>query len=711
MANGTEPAQQIVRAILEGNLAALKALHSEGARFSTTDASIAVATLRPEILDFLLAHGADPNFVKRKHEQLPLDAAILVKETGMVKALLAHGADPNHPDGNALVSAISVGSFEILKLLVEAGGDLFRKNEAGVTPLQVTQGGAAKKIREYVESVAKSRPGTLKPNEAAKLGAIEVIRSWLATSPDAKAVAHAAGVAAWAGHAELVALFLSNGVDPLARVQPNDLVRNWPNESLIFWAIHEGHTEVVAVLLQAGVSVGIRNSHSSTALLMAVMGGHSKIVKLLLDAGADPLETDSKGNNPLVVAKQRSLKQIAKQLEKAVAARPPQTASLIDAVQSGLLAEVRRHLDAGADLNVVDTSGQTPLQLALRQNHLPIVNLLLERGVRVDSENAAPLWEQVLHDRADPEIVTSLIAVGLPVNATIPRLNMTPIQFAVAACRSDPGPILERLLDAGADPDVIYTPVLSPEMRASYEQLKAVGSGLARTIGASSTLIQLATRHENRKAAAFLKARLDVPLDVYDFAMQGLKGLPEALERPAMAELAVEIGRRFGVRPQPWKKRKGVLSYRVKLLPLLKAANLGLDAAQEFLRTITADIPPRGGQLIFTKLVEGSEARTELLFFPSPDPNLVMAACGLNGTNHGLQTRDVVAWFAETAKAHPFRIIGCSFEFVDVRFETPLSDPRGLLDSIRTFCPDVEDFGDSAMKALAATGDCYFWWD
>lgn len=69
-------------------------------------------------------------------------------------------------------------------------------------------------------------------------------------------------------------------------------------------AAERGHVETVRTLIEAGVAVDHVNRLGWTALLEAVILGdggkrHEQIVRLLLDAGADPNLADKDGVTPL----------------------------------------------------------------------------------------------------------------------------------------------------------------------------------------------------------------------------------------------------------------------------------------------------------------------------------------------------------------------------------------------------------------------------
>ncbi|GLQ12205.1 hypothetical protein GCM10007913_41380 [Devosia yakushimensis] len=87
-------------------------------------------------------------------------------------------------------------------------------------------------------------------------------------------------------------------------------------------AAERGHVETVATLIAAGVAVDHVNRLGWTALLEAIILGnggpsHVAIVKLLLDAGADPNLADGDGVSPLAHARSRGFDEMVQMLEAA----------------------------------------------------------------------------------------------------------------------------------------------------------------------------------------------------------------------------------------------------------------------------------------------------------------------------------------------------------------------------------------------------------
>jgi ankyrin repeat protein len=87
-------------------------------------------------------------------------------------------------------------------------------------------------------------------------------------------------------------------------------------------AAHHGHPETVAILLTTAIDKDHINTLGWTALLEAIILGdggpvHTRIVKLLLDAGANPNIADGNGATPLAHARGRGFAEMVRLLEKA----------------------------------------------------------------------------------------------------------------------------------------------------------------------------------------------------------------------------------------------------------------------------------------------------------------------------------------------------------------------------------------------------------
>jgi ankyrin repeat protein len=118
---------------------------------------------------------------------------------------------------------------------------------------------------------------------------------------------------------EMVKLALASGANPGQTTSPYD-------GTALIASAHLGHVEVVRALIDAKAPLDHVNNLGWTALIEAIVLGdggarHTEIVRLLIEAGADVQLADSRGVSPLSLARGRGYGDIAALLERA-GARP-----------------------------------------------------------------------------------------------------------------------------------------------------------------------------------------------------------------------------------------------------------------------------------------------------------------------------------------------------------------------------------------------------
>jgi ankyrin repeat protein len=170
---------------------------------------------------------------------------------------------------------------------------------------------------------------------------------------------------------------------------------------LMATAIH-GHTRAVGLLLSRGADVNAKDLIGETALLFAVINNNQKCVDQLLAGGADPnAQTTPQGTTPL-----------------------------LQATEFGRIGIVRSLLAAGADVNLPDAQGSTPLMLAARTTP-ELVPVLVERGAHVDDVDTrgfTALLEAASNGHT--ETVGVLLDRGADINAAAVN-GWTALLFAV----------------------------------------------------------------------------------------------------------------------------------------------------------------------------------------------------------------------------------------------------------------------------------------
>ena len=80
-------------------------------------------------------------------------------------------------------------------------------------------------------------------------------------------------------------------------------------------AAHNGHKDVVELLLDSGADPNQASRSGVTPLHEAAFGGHKDVVQLLLDRGADPSKTATGGRTPLTLALNQNHTEIANILQ------------------------------------------------------------------------------------------------------------------------------------------------------------------------------------------------------------------------------------------------------------------------------------------------------------------------------------------------------------------------------------------------------------
>ncbi|XP_073859160.1 fibronectin type 3 and ankyrin repeat domains protein 1 isoform X5 [Macaca fascicularis] len=125
-------------------------------------------------------------------------------------------------------------------------------------------------------------------------------------------------------------------------------------------ACYAGHLDVVKYLRRHGASWQARDLGGCTALHWAADGGHCSVIEWMIKDGCevDVVDTGS-GWTPLMRVSAVSGNQ--------------RVASLL--------------IDAGANVNVKDRNGKTPLMVAVLNNHEELVQLLLDKGADASVKN------------------------------------------------------------------------------------------------------------------------------------------------------------------------------------------------------------------------------------------------------------------------------------------------------------------------------------
>jgi len=187
-------------------------------------------------------------------------------------------------------------------------------------------------------------------------------------------------------------------------------------------AAAKGDEPRVRVLLAEGAEVDQRDARNNTPLLLATAGGHVASARLLMEAGADVNAKNAMQDSPYLLAGAEGRLQILQMTLEHGAALKSTTryggTAVIPACERGHGEGVARLLEAGVGVDHINHLGWTGLLEAILLSdggprHQAIVKQLIEAGADVnlaDRKGVTPL--QHARERGQQAMVALLLAHG-----------------------------------------------------------------------------------------------------------------------------------------------------------------------------------------------------------------------------------------------------------------------------------------------------------
>ncbi len=366
-----------------------------------------------ELIEALLAAGADPN-VTLEGGETPVMTASRTGDVDAVRLLLDAGADPNAREQTrqqtALMWAVAQGHPDIVALLLDRGARLDARSRSRPRLMYADDVNA----NQYDQGMMWNHGGFTPLLFAARQGRIESARHLIAAGANIEAASLVGAsplvVAAHSGQGAFATFLLEEGADPN---------QDEAGYTALHAAVLRGDEPLVEALLRHGADPNARLRTgtpqrrtsmdwafdpalvSATPFWLAAYYREPDILRDLVAAGADPRLT--------------TLERWDAVYERAGGVGPPHVSggfmSPLLAVVGGdsgrrryFLDEVRRDpnleevealatarvvLEFGADVNQVDRNGVAPIHTAAQRNLSKLVRLLAEHGADLDLENGA----------------------------------------------------------------------------------------------------------------------------------------------------------------------------------------------------------------------------------------------------------------------------------------------------------------------------------
>jgi ankyrin repeat protein len=386
-----------------------------------------------EVVRLLLKAGADPNTTLRGGETALMTAARTGK-VGPVQLLLDAGARVyarDRKEQTALMWAAAEGHAGVVSALLAAGAE-FKSAlpSSGFTPLLFA-------VREgRIEVVRVLLKAGANVNDAVD------VKKPAPRGP--KSGTSALHLAVENGHFELAITLVKAGADP------NDQRVGYGALHMVSWVRkpsrgddEEGNPppigsgkltslEFVKQMVALGARVnlrlkksvsnrGILNRPGATPFLAAASTADVPLMRTLVKLGADPALPNSQGSTPLLAA-------------AGVGVGAPEEAA---GTEPDVLEAVKLLVQLGADVNAVDSHGETAMHGAAYRNHPRVVQLLADKGAKIDVWNRknktgltpiviAEGYRPGLNFRPAPETVAALHRVMIAAGVTPPKPTPPP---------------------------------------------------------------------------------------------------------------------------------------------------------------------------------------------------------------------------------------------------------------------------------------------
>jgi hypothetical protein len=422
--SGTTPLHEAART---GNINIMRLLLDRGAEVNAMDAKgntplhIGIpVNVHREALNLLFEKGADPN-LRDEHGDTPLHIAILLnRPVDVIQTLLGRGSDVhirNMQGITPLYIAVQEGRTALIPLLLTYGSEVFASDNSGVTPFDLA-------IRD---------PGNI-------FEILVTTETVIQRDSEGNTMLHAA--VRNRGMPRHIGIIL----DHRALVD----ARNRAGDTALHIAVITNQRENGEFLILRGANIFAVNAEGISPLYLTFVspGG----IRHWMLNPTTIIATDGLRNNMLHLASQWNLDTAIPVIINSGVSVEAQNSTgetpLFMAVKTNSPSTINVLLENRANLNARDNQGSSLLHTAIRWNAIEAASLLISTGIDINAhslDGCTALHYAVTLGKA--EIESMLIANGAYLEARDIEGN-TPFMEAV---RTGMLPSIERLASSGAD--------------------------------------------------------------------------------------------------------------------------------------------------------------------------------------------------------------------------------------------------------------------
>lgn len=346
----------------------------------------------------------------------------LLLRTANTKRWIKWGAEISKLGPDTLINAVKERSTKCVKLLIDAGIDINKKNRNEITALyEATISGYKNIVKLLVENGAKLdiiddiyKRSLL--HEAVRFKSIDIVNILIDANInldtrdcEGKSALH---FAASNGHFKIAQQLINAGISLNLVTE-----KGYYSETALHNAIEFNHNEIATLLIYSGADLNIKRDYfdSKTAIDIAVENENIDLVRLLMETEPN-LDTSrarktaiDKGNFDifnLLNNKPRSNEQTKNLREQ-----------LNSVIKNNYYDQLDNLLDSGIDVNYLYEDKQTPLQKAVELNNFSIVKKLIKCNADVNltkKNNDSPI--EIALKEGHSRITNLLINSGASTN-------------------------------------------------------------------------------------------------------------------------------------------------------------------------------------------------------------------------------------------------------------------------------------------------------
>lgn len=408
--------------------------------------------IHEDVMDVLLARGADPNVRDDGDDAMPLHFAAERGNLGVVRKLIEHGADPNgdgdmhelgvlgwavcfeytfhrevaeyllaHGARHTIFTAVALGDVDAIRSIAARSPDALNRRMDRTNHHR----------RPLHLAIFKKHPGALatllelgadpEAADAAGLTPLDQAAIWGDTASAQRLIDAGARI----GLPAAIALGRHADLERLLREEPDALRPGQRWGRLILRAAERAPASVIETLISHGASVHVRDdprtavdqTHGYTALHAAAWTGNADAVRVLMRHGANPMDREDKyWGTPAGWADYAGRTEVRDLILEgpidifdAIFYRPDRVAAVLGQDPQALERKFREYVNGPDKSKPWVDSSWTPLAFAVANGKTEAVRLLLDRGadLSVQDSEGRTLVELARH-KQQPEIAELL---------------------------------------------------------------------------------------------------------------------------------------------------------------------------------------------------------------------------------------------------------------------------------------------------------------